>query len=80
VTLIHHPGSYHQMARTGMDTGTARDIALMLTDAHAVISGLAGGDAPAAAAAGPDVSSRATPSGTTGKPRPEWRSRVTTVS
>lgn len=49
MTLICHPGSYRQMAGIGMDAGLARDIALMLTDAHAVISGLAEGSAPGAA-------------------------------
>jgi hypothetical protein len=50
MTLIHHPGSDHQMAVIELDTGHARDIMLMLTDAHAVISDLADGAAPAAAA------------------------------
>ena len=50
MTLIHHPGSDHQMAVIELDAGHARDIMLMLTDAHAVISDLADGAAPAAAA------------------------------
>jgi hypothetical protein len=48
--LIHHPGSDYQIAALSLDAGHARDITLMLTDAHAVISDLAGGAAPAAAA------------------------------
>jgi hypothetical protein len=50
VWLIHYPGSDHQMAIIGIDAGHARDIMLMLTDAHALISGLADGPAPAATA------------------------------
>jgi hypothetical protein len=50
MTLIHHPGSTCQMAAIPIDAGHARDIMLMLTDAHAVISDLAGGAGPAAAA------------------------------
>ena len=49
MSLINHPGSDHQMAVIGIDAGHARDIMLMLTDAHALISDLAGGAAPAAA-------------------------------
>jgi hypothetical protein len=49
VSLIHYPGSDHQMAVISIDAGHARDIMLMLTDAHALISDLAGGAAPAAA-------------------------------
>ncbi len=52
MTLIHHPGSDHQIAVISLDAGMARDIMLMLTDAHAVIDGLAGGEAPAAARQG----------------------------
>ncbi len=37
------------MAEISIDAGHARDIMLMLTDAHALIGGLAGGAAPAAA-------------------------------
>jgi hypothetical protein len=37
------------MALISIDAGHARDIMLMLTDAHALVSGLAGGTAPAAA-------------------------------
>jgi hypothetical protein len=47
--LINHPGSDHQMAVIDLDAGHARDILLMLTDVHALISGLAGGAGPAAA-------------------------------
>ena len=42
MTLINYPGSDHQMAQISIDAGYARDIMLMLTDAHAVIAGLAG--------------------------------------
>jgi hypothetical protein len=49
VSLINHPGSDHQMAVIGIDAGHARDIMLMLADAHALISDLAGGTAPTAA-------------------------------
>ena len=49
MSLINYPGSDHQMAVIALDAGHARDIMLMLTDAHALISGLAGGAAPAAA-------------------------------
>ena len=49
MSLINHPGSHHQMAVIGIDAGHARDIMLMLTDAHALISDLADGAAPAAA-------------------------------
>ena len=49
MSLISHPGSHHQMAEISIDAGHARDIMLMLTDAHALIGGLAGGAAPAAA-------------------------------
>ena len=50
MSLIHYPGSDHQMAVIAIDAGHARDIMLMLADAHALISDLAGGAAPAAAA------------------------------
>lgn len=49
MSLIHYPGSDHQMAVISIDAGHARDIMLMLTDAHALTSDLAGGAAPAAA-------------------------------
>ncbi|MGH3070532.1 MAG: hypothetical protein ACRDOL_43500 [Streptosporangiaceae bacterium] len=49
MTLLNHPGSYQQMAQIAIDAGIARDTALMLADAHAIISGLADGEAPAAA-------------------------------
>jgi hypothetical protein len=51
MSLINHPGSDHQMAVIGIDAGHARDIMLMLADAHALISDLAGGAAPAPARA-----------------------------
>jgi hypothetical protein len=47
VSLINHHGSDHQMAVIALDAGHARDI--MLADAHALISDLADGAAPAAA-------------------------------
>lgn len=50
MTLTRHPGSDHQMAVIELDAGHARDNMLMLTDAHAVISDLAGSAGPAAAA------------------------------
>lgn len=49
MTLISHPGSHHQMAVIELDAGYARDIMLMLTDAHALVGDLASGHAPAAA-------------------------------
>lgn len=49
MTLIQHPGSDRQVAAISIDTGLARDIMLMLTDAHALIEALADGQAPAAA-------------------------------
>ena len=49
MSLISYPGSRRQMAVIPVDAGHARDITLMLTDAHAVISDLAAGTAPAAA-------------------------------
>ena len=49
MSLINYPGSCHQMAVIGIDAGHARDIMLMLADAHALISDLADGAAPAAA-------------------------------
>jgi hypothetical protein len=52
MTLIHHPASDHQIAAIAIDAGHARDIMLMLTDAHAVIDALASGQAPAAARQG----------------------------
>lgn len=50
MTLIHHPGSDRQVAAVSIDAGHARDIMLMLADAHAVLGDLADGHAPAAAA------------------------------
>jgi len=55
MSLINHPGSHHQMAVIGIDAGHARDIMLMLADAHALISDLADGAAPAAARQGAAV-------------------------
>ena len=49
MTLINYPGSDHQMAAFSIDAGHARDIMLMLTDAHALVADLASGHAPAAA-------------------------------
>ena len=49
MTLIHHPGHWHQMALASLDAGIARDITLMLADVRAVLDGLAAGEAPAAA-------------------------------
>ncbi len=49
MSLINHPGSHHQMATISIDAGHARDIMLMLADAHAVLDDLAAGAAPAAA-------------------------------
>jgi hypothetical protein len=49
MSLISYPGSDRQMAVIGIDAGHARDIMLMLADAHALISDLADGAAPAAA-------------------------------
>jgi len=52
MTLINHPGSCQQAALASLDSGTARDIALMLADARAVLDWLASGDAPPSAARG----------------------------
>jgi hypothetical protein len=49
MTLIHHSASDHQVAVVTIDAGLARDIMLMLADAHAVLDDLASGNAPAAA-------------------------------
>ena len=49
MTLVNRPGSWQQMALASLDAGTARDIALMLADARAVLDWLASGGAPAAA-------------------------------
>jgi hypothetical protein len=51
MTLIRHPGSDHQMAAVSIDAGHARDIMLTLAGARSVPGDLAGGSAPAAAAA-----------------------------
>jgi hypothetical protein len=50
MTLIHRPGSWQQAALASIDSGIARDIALMLADARAVLDWLASGDAPLPAA------------------------------
>jgi hypothetical protein len=50
MTLINHPGSWQQAALASLDSGIARDIALMLADARAVLDWLASGDAPPPAA------------------------------
>jgi hypothetical protein len=52
VTLANHPGSHQQAALACLDAGIARDIALMLADARAVLDWLASGDAPPSAARG----------------------------
>jgi hypothetical protein len=52
MTLINHPGSHQQAALAYLDSGIARDIALMLADARAVLDWLASGDAPPSAARG----------------------------
>jgi hypothetical protein len=49
MTLIHQPGSDHQLTWITIDAGHARDIMLMLADTAAVIDDLASGAAPAAA-------------------------------
>ena len=49
MTLIQHPGSDRHVAAISIDAGLARDIMLMLTDAHALTEALATGHAPAAA-------------------------------
>jgi hypothetical protein len=49
MTLINRPGSFQQMTLASVDAGIARDIALMLADARAVLDWLASGDAPEAA-------------------------------
>jgi hypothetical protein len=49
MTLISHPGSWNQTALAAIDAGVARDIALMLAGARAVLDRLASGSAPQAA-------------------------------
>ena len=66
MTLITHPGSHHQMALISIDAGHARDITLMLTDVHAVISDLAEGAAAQAAALLRDADSPYTLAGLAG--------------
>jgi hypothetical protein len=52
MTLVNHPGSHQQAALACLDAGVARDIALMLADARAVLDWLASGDAPPSATRG----------------------------
>ena len=73
MSLINHPGSDHQMAVISIDAGHARDIMLMLTDAHALISDLAGAPHPPPPARPPR--SCATPTATT--PSTAWPARST---
>lgn len=48
MTLISRPGHWNQMALASLDAGLALDITLMPGDVHAVLDGLATGQAPAA--------------------------------
>ena len=73
MTLIHHPGSDHQMAAISIDAGHARDIMLMLADAHAVVGDLAGPAAPAAARQAAAALRDADPAPT---PWPAWPSAL----
>jgi len=50
MTLINRPGSWQQAALANVDSGIARDIALMLADARAVLDWLASPQAPPSAA------------------------------
>jgi hypothetical protein len=50
MTLINRPGSWQQAALASLDSGIARDIALMLADARAVLDWLASAAAPPPAA------------------------------
>jgi hypothetical protein len=50
MTLISRPGSFQQMALASVDAGIARDTALMLADARAVLDWLASAGAPPPAA------------------------------
>jgi hypothetical protein len=52
MTLVNRPGSHQQAALASLDAGIARDIALMLADARAVLDWLASGAAPPSAARG----------------------------
>jgi hypothetical protein len=72
MTLIHHPGSDHQMAAISLDAGYARDVMLMLGDACAVIGDLAAGAAPAAPP--PGCATRTAPTRCPAWPRPSTRS------
>lgn len=49
MTLLNQPGHHQQMALASLDAGLALDITVMLDDVHAVLDGLATGQAPAAA-------------------------------
>jgi hypothetical protein len=49
MTLVNRPGHWQQVALASLDAGLALDITLMLDDVHAVLDGLATGQAPAAA-------------------------------
>jgi uncharacterized protein YjeT (DUF2065 family) len=49
MTLVNRPGHWQQMALASLDAGLALDITVMLDDVHAVLDGLAAGQAPAAA-------------------------------
>ncbi len=49
MTLLNRPGHWQQMALASLGSGLALDITLMLDDVHAVLDGLAEGQAPAAA-------------------------------
>jgi len=50
MTLINHPGHWQQAALATIDSGIARDIALMLADARTVLDWLASPEAPPSAA------------------------------
>ena len=50
MTLVNHPGSRQQAALACLDSGIARDIALMLADAGTVLDWLASPEAPPSAA------------------------------
>jgi hypothetical protein len=52
MTLINHPGNWQQAALACLDSGIARDVALMLADARTVLDWLASGDAPPSATRG----------------------------
>ena len=50
MTLINRPGSWRQAALATVDSGIARDIALMLADARTVLDWPASPEAPPSAA------------------------------